>query len=112
MSVSNFVVHLDSALRESEGQSAGESDGRLHEMGADRRAEVRAGARVRAAAGGGRQARAGRVVENKDVLSQRSRDLGFLVCTGAFAFVLIAIVFGIGLVLTKQSLVSIEKFVL
>jgi phosphate transport system permease protein len=30
--------------------------------------------------------------------------------TGAFAFVLIAIVFGIGVVLTKQSLLSIEKF--
>jgi phosphate transport system permease protein len=43
-------------------------------------------------------------------LSQRSRDLGFRVGTGAFAFVLIAIVFGIGVVLTKQSLLSIEKF--
>jgi phosphate transport system permease protein len=30
--------------------------------------------------------------------------------TGAFAFALIAIVFGIGVVLTKQSLLSIEKF--
>ena len=38
------------------------------------------------------------------------KDLGFRMGTGAFAFVVIAIVCGIGIVLTKQSMLSIEKF--
>src|SRR5437867_5669870 len=38
------------------------------------------------------------------------KDLGFRLVTGAFAFVVIAIVCGIGIVLTKQSMLSIEKF--
>src|SRR5438094_1666929 len=38
------------------------------------------------------------------------KDLGFRVGTGAFAFVLIAIVCGIGIVLTNQSMLSIQKF--
>jgi phosphate transport system permease protein len=38
------------------------------------------------------------------------KDLGFRVGTGAFAFVLIVIVCGIGIVLTKQSMLSIQKF--
>src|SRR5438067_10739660 len=38
------------------------------------------------------------------------KDLGFRLGTGAFAFVVIAIVCGIGIVLTKQSMLSIEKF--
>src|SRR5712671_3643160 len=40
----------------------------------------------------------------------RKKDLGFRLGTGAFAFVLIAIVCGIGVVLTKQSMLSIQKF--
>ena len=40
--LSDLVVHLAAALREPEGQGAGEDDGRLHEVGADRRPEVRA----------------------------------------------------------------------
>jgi len=40
----------------------------------------------------------------------RRKDLGFRVGTGAFAFVLIVIVCGIGIVLTKQSMLSIQKF--
>jgi len=38
------------------------------------------------------------------------KDLGFRVGTGAFAFLLVAMVFGIGVVLTRQSMLSIEKF--
>src|SRR2546428_656818 len=38
------------------------------------------------------------------------KDLGFRVGTGAFASVLILIVCGIGIVLTKQSMLSIQKF--
>src|SRR6185436_16755993 len=40
----------------------------------------------------------------------RKKDLGFRLGTGAFALILIAIVFGIGVVLAKQSWLSIEKF--
>src|SRR5436309_8008708 len=40
----------------------------------------------------------------------RRKDLGFRLATGAFAFALIAIVFGIGVVLTSQSMLSIQKF--
>jgi phosphate transport system permease protein len=43
-------------------------------------------------------------------VSQRSRDFGFRVGTGAFAFVLIAIVCGIGVILTQQSMASLQKF--
>jgi phosphate transport system permease protein len=38
------------------------------------------------------------------------KDLGFRLGTGAFAFVLIVIVCGIGIVLTNQSMLSIRKF--
>jgi len=38
------------------------------------------------------------------------KDLGFRLGTGAFAFVLIVIVCGIGIVLTHQSMLSIQKF--
>ena len=40
----------------------------------------------------------------------QKKDLGFRLGTGAFAFGLIVIVFGIGVVLTKQSMLSIQKF--
>jgi phosphate transport system permease protein len=40
----------------------------------------------------------------------RRKDLGFRLGTGAFAFVLILIVCGIGVVLTNQSMLSIRKF--
>jgi len=40
----------------------------------------------------------------------RTKDWGFRLGTGSFAFVLVVLVFGIGLVLTKQSMLSIEKF--
>ena len=38
----DLVVHLAALLREPEGQGGGEDDGRVHEVGADRRPEVRA----------------------------------------------------------------------
>src|SRR5215467_11695886 len=38
------------------------------------------------------------------------KDLGFRIATGAFAFLLLAMVVGIGVVLTRQSMLSIEKF--
>src|SRR5476649_1556293 len=40
----------------------------------------------------------------------RSRDLGFRLWTGAFALVLILIVVAIGFELTRQSMLSIQKF--
>ncbi len=40
----------------------------------------------------------------------RSRDLGFRIGTGAFALVLVLIVVAIGVELTRQSMLSIEKF--
>jgi phosphate transport system permease protein len=40
----------------------------------------------------------------------QKKDLGFRLGTGAFAFVLVVIVLGIGAVLTKQSMLSIQKF--
>jgi len=40
----------------------------------------------------------------------RKNDLGFRLGTGAFAFALIAIVVGIGVVLAKQSMLSLQKF--
>src|SRR3989454_7445380 len=40
----------------------------------------------------------------------RKKDLGFRLATGAFALVLVLIVVGIGVVLTKQSMLSIQKF--
>jgi len=40
----------------------------------------------------------------------RTKDWGFRLGTGSFAFVLVVLVFGIGVVLTKQSMLSIEKF--
>jgi phosphate transport system permease protein len=40
----------------------------------------------------------------------RGRDLGFRVGTGAFALVLIVIVVAIGVELTRQSMLSIQKF--
>ena len=40
----------------------------------------------------------------------RSRDLGFRMGTGAFALVLVLIVVAIGIELTRQSMLSIEKF--
>jgi phosphate transport system permease protein len=40
----------------------------------------------------------------------RRKDLGFRLATGAFALVLVLIVLGIGVVLTKQSMLSIQKF--
>jgi phosphate transport system permease protein len=40
----------------------------------------------------------------------QKKDLGFRLGTGTFAFVLIAIVCGIGVVLTRQSMLSIQKF--
>ena len=43
-------------------------------------------------------------------MTDRSRDLWFRLATGAFAFVLVLIVFAIGFELTRQSLPSIRKF--
>jgi phosphate transport system permease protein len=43
-------------------------------------------------------------------VSQRSRDFGFRLGTGAFAFVLIAVVCGIGIILAQQSMASLQKF--
>jgi phosphate transport system permease protein len=43
-------------------------------------------------------------------VGQRSRDLGFRIGTGAFALVLVLIVCAIGFVLTRQSMLSIQKF--
>ena len=40
----------------------------------------------------------------------RSRDLGFRLWTGAFALVLVIIVLAIGVELTRQSMLSIQKF--
>src|SRR5436190_6852689 len=40
----------------------------------------------------------------------RKKDLGFRLATGAFALALVLIVVGIGVVLTKQSMLSIQKF--
>jgi phosphate transport system permease protein len=40
----------------------------------------------------------------------RAGDLGFRIGTGAFAFVLVLIVCGIGFELTRRSMLSIEKF--
>src|SRR5213593_4816215 len=40
----------------------------------------------------------------------RKKDLGFRLATGAFALVLVLIVVGIGVVLTKQSMLAIQKF--
>jgi phosphate transport system permease protein len=40
----------------------------------------------------------------------QKKDLGFRLGTGAFAFVLVVIVLGIGAVLMKQSMLSIQKF--
>ncbi len=37
--LSHLVVHLAAVLREPEGQGAGEDDGGLHEVGADRRGQ-------------------------------------------------------------------------
>jgi phosphate transport system permease protein len=43
-------------------------------------------------------------------VGQRSRDLGFRMGTGAFALVLVLIVCAIGFELTRQSMLSIQKF--
>src|SRR6476660_5915179 len=40
----------------------------------------------------------------------RRKEIGFRLGTGVFGLVLVAIVFAIGVVLTKQSMLSIEKF--
>jgi phosphate transport system permease protein len=40
----------------------------------------------------------------------RSRDLGFRVATGLFGFILVAIVIAIGVELTRQSTMAIQKF--
>ncbi len=40
----------------------------------------------------------------------RSRDLGFRLGTGVFALVLVLIVVAIGVELTRQSMLSIQKF--
>src|SRR5215475_11107700 len=40
----------------------------------------------------------------------RSRDLGFRVATGFFGFILVAIVVAIGVELTRQSSMAIQKF--
>jgi phosphate transport system permease protein len=40
----------------------------------------------------------------------RSRDLGFRLWTGAFALILVIIVVAIGIELTRQSMLSIQKF--
>lgn len=40
----------------------------------------------------------------------RSRDLGFRLSTGAFAFAVLLVVFAIGFELTRQSWLAIEKF--
>jgi phosphate transport system permease protein len=40
----------------------------------------------------------------------RQKELGFRIGTGVFGLVLVAIVLAIGVVLTKQSMLSIEKF--
>jgi phosphate transport system permease protein len=40
----------------------------------------------------------------------RSRDLSFRLCTGAFALVLVIVVVAIGIELTRQSMLSIQKF--
>src|SRR5712692_250204 len=42
--------------------------------------------------------------------SSRSTDLGFRLGTGAFGFVVVLIVVAIGFELTRQSMLSIEKF--
>lgn len=40
----------------------------------------------------------------------RSHDWGFRLATGAFALVLVLIVVAIGVELTRQSMLSIQKF--
>jgi len=71
--VSGFVVHLAAALREPEGQGAGEGDGRLHEMGAQRRPEILRRSRLRAAARERREAGDGRAREGEDVVGHRAQ---------------------------------------
>jgi phosphate transport system permease protein len=43
-------------------------------------------------------------------MTERSRDLTFRIATGAFALLVVLIVFAIGVELTRQSLPSIQKF--
>ena len=43
-------------------------------------------------------------------MAKKSGDLGFRLGTAMFGFVIVAIVFAIGLVLAKQSMLSIQKF--
>src|SRR5207344_932063 len=90
-----------------EGSRAVEGDGRLHEVGAQRRAEVRAGTGVRAASGGSRGDGAQGSREGQGVVK---KDLGFRLATGAFGVLLILIVAAIGFELARQSLLSIQKF--
>src|SRR5438034_5800305 len=78
-------------------------------MGPERRTEICRSARVRAAAGRGGETRAHGVGENQGLLKQ-SGALGFRVGTGLFGLVLISIVAAIGFELTRQSMLSIQKF--
>ncbi len=64
--LSDRLLHLALALREPEGQGAIENDGRFPEMGIDRRAEVRVGARLRARAQERRRSRTESAPEGQD----------------------------------------------
>src|SRR5437763_160058 len=89
-------------------------------MGAERRSEVCGSARIRAAARRSRedgaccvgedQGRVGRVGPVGRVRRVGEDEFGFRMGTGLFGLVLIAIVAAIGFELTRQSLLSIQKF--
>src|SRR5438270_13938130 len=88
-------------LRASEGRRARQGHGRLSQMGAHRRPEIRAVARLRAAAAaGGRQRNAG---ARQDSMTRSSDDRSFRIGTGAFAALVLLIVSGIAFELTRQS---------
>ena len=66
--LSALVVHLAAVLREPGRQGPGQGDGRVHEVGAQRRTEVRAGDGLRTAADVGRRSRAGGAGEDQDAV--------------------------------------------
>ena len=93
--------------------AAVKADGRLHEVGADRRAEVRHRSRLRAAARRRSSAGDGRARDRSrspDRIATCAANLGFRLAIGAVAVLLVVLVAAIGVELTRQSWLSIQKF--
>jgi phosphate transport system substrate-binding protein len=110
--VPDLVLHVDPAVRGSEGQGRRQGDGRLHALGAHRRPEVlratSATRRCRPTSSCSNRPRSQKIKARRRAV--RSPTLGFRLGIGVFAAALLLVVVAIGVTLANDSWLSLQRF--